>query len=105
MWGILAKVLTFVFGGIFQWLIGKIIVLFGISFVTYKGVKPLYDNLTNQIKSYLNLTSPDSFPLVEWLGVMRVDVCLSILISAIGLKLILTGLGAAGGVTKMRVGG
>lgn len=83
----------------------KILGIFGVSMITYVGIKPLYDNVTNKVITMLNIDSPEYFPIMEWLGVLRFDVCLSIVISAIGIKIVMMGLNASGGLTKMKLGG
>ena len=87
------------------WFIGKILALIGFGFITYIGVKPLYDNVMNRIRGMMRVSSPDALPLIEWLGVLRVDIMISILISAIGIRMIMQGLTAAGGIKKARLGG
>lgn len=87
------------------WFVGKILALIGFGFITYLGVKPLYDNVMGQIRSMMSIRSPDFLPLIEWLGVLRVDVMVSIVISAIGIRMLMDGLTAAGGIKKARLGG
>lgn len=99
MWGILARVLMAVLVPVFNWLIGKILILFGISMVTYIGVKPLYDAVIFKVKAYMAMKSPEGIPIIEWLGVLRLDICVSILISALGIKIVLNGLDS---VTKFK---
>lgn len=77
---------------VFTWLFVRIITLLGLSFVTFYGVKPLLNNVVNMIKNLLNIQTPTFFPLVEWLGVMKFDICVSIIISAVLTKLVVSGL-------------
>lgn len=90
---------------VFKWLIGRIFALIGFGYVVYQGIKPLYDNLIDAILDTANIQNADMMPIKEWLGVLKVDICLSIIISAIGLKVILMGLNAAGGLKKAKLGG
>lgn len=90
---------------VFKWLIGRIFALIGFGYVVYQGIKPLYDNLINAILDTASIQNAEMMPIKEWLGVLKVDVCLSIIISAIGLKILLMGLNAAGGLKKARLGG
>lgn len=87
------------------WFIGKILAIIGFGFITYIGVKPLYDNVMNRIRAMMNMNSPDSFPVVEWLGVLRFDVCVSIILSAISIKILMMGLSKTGSVKKAKLGG
>lgn len=90
---------------VFKWLIGRIFALIGFGYVVYQGIKPLYDNLINAILDTASIQNAEMMPIKDWLGVLKVDVCLSIIISAIGLKILLMGLNAAGGLKKARLGG
>lgn len=90
---------------VFKWLIGRIFALIGFGYVVYKGIKPLYDNLIDAILDTANIANIDMMPIKDWLGVLKVDICLSIIISAIGLKIVLMGLNASGGIKKARLGG
>lgn len=89
---------------VFKWLIGRIFALIGFGYVVYQGIKPLYDNLINAILDTASIQNAEMMPIKDWLGVLKVDVCLSIIISAIGLKILLMGLNAAGGLKKARLG-
>lgn len=84
-----------------KWFLSTVFLLLGIGFVTYKGIKPLYDALTHQILSLMNYNK-SIIPIFEWLGVLQFDVCISIVISAFSIKLILLGLNKAGNLRKMR---
>lgn len=89
---------------VFKWLIARIFALIGFGYIVYQGIKPLYDNLIREITNSANISSAEMLPIAEWLGVLKVDVCLSIIISAIGLKVAMMGLNAAGGLKKPRLG-
>ena len=86
-------------------LVSKVLTLIGFGFVTYQGIKPLYDWVAREIQTRINVSSPDAFPVIEWLGVLRFDVCISIFLSAAGLRLLMMGLSQSGEMRKARLGG
>lgn len=91
---------------IVTWVITRIIAIFGIGFISILGVKPLLNQVANLIRNMLNINTPDWFPIFQWAGVLQLDVCASIWLSAISAKLLLSGLNAkTGSMKKMRVGG
>jgi len=92
-------------GSLLQWFIGKILALIGFGFVTYLGVKPLYDTIIGRIRGMMAVSSPEAIPIIEWLGVLRFDVMISIVISAVGIKLVMRGLNAAGNIKQAKLGG
>lgn len=94
-----------VLASLLTWFVGKVLAIIGFGFVTYLGVKPFYDATMSQIRSMMRVSSPEFLPLIEWMGVLRVDVMISIVISAVGIKLLMRGLTQAGGVKKARLGG
>jgi len=102
---LVAGVLISVGSSLLTWLITRVIALLGIGFITVVGVKPLLTWATQQIQSLLNISSPDWFPLVQWLGVMKLDICVSLMLSAVLAKLTINGLTAAGGLKRMHFGG
>lgn len=102
---LLAGVLISAGVSLLTWIITRVIALLGIGFITVAGVKPLLDWATRQIQSLLNINAPDWFPIVQWLGVMKLDICVSVMLSAVLAKLMLAGLTAAGGLRRMHFGG
>lgn len=102
---LLAGALIAAGSSLLSWVISRVIALLGIGFITVVGVKPLLNYATRQIQSLLNINAPDWFPIVQWLGVMKLDICVSVIISAVLGKLVLSGLTAAGGMRKMHFGG
>lgn len=71
-------------------LVGRALLALGFGFVEYAGVSLLF----NQVKAYADsaLASFGSSDLVAWAGFFRIDQHLSIIISAIGVKMIFMGL-------------
>lgn len=74
-------------------------------FITSPIIKPLLNYATRQIQSLLNINAPDWFPIVQWLGVMKLDICVSVIISAVLGKMVLSGLSAGGSMRKVHFGG
>lgn len=74
----------------------------GVSFVVFKGVRALFDKLVDQALGYMNVTSPEDYPIMEWLGMLRLDVCMTIIISSVSIKITLS---AIEGGMKMAFGG
>ena len=102
---LVAGVLISAGSALLSWLVTRVIALLGIGFITVVGVKPLLDWAMRQFQTLLNIQSPDYFPLVQWLGVMKLDICVSVMLSAVLAKLMLSGLTAAGGLRRMHFGG
>lgn len=71
-------------------LVGRALLALGFGFVEYAGVSVLL----NQVKAYADsaLGTFGSSDLVAWAGFFRIDQHLSIIISAIGVKMIFMGL-------------
>ena len=101
---LLAGVLISVGSSLLTWLITRVIALLGIGFITVVGVKPLLTWATQQIQSLLNISTPEWFPIIGWLGVMKLDICVSVMLSAVLAKLMLAGLTASGGLRRMHFG-
>ena len=87
------------------WIISRVIAILGIGIVTVFGVQPFLNMATGKILQSLNITAPSWFPIMQWLGLMQLDVCVSILISAVTIKLMVGGLTAGGNLKKVRIGG
>ena len=102
---LVAGVLISAGSALLSWLVTRVIALLGIGFITVVGVKPLLDWAMRQFQSQLNIHSPDWFPIGGWLGVMTMDICLIVMLSAVLAKLMLSGLTAAGGLRRMHFGG
>ena len=102
---LLAGALIAAGSSLLSWVISRVIALLGIGFITVVGVKPLLNYATRQIQSLLNINAPDWFPIVQWLGVMKLDICVSVIISAVLGKIVLSGLSAGGSMRKVHFGG
>ena len=102
---LLAGALIAAGSSLLSWIISRVIALLGIGFITVVGVKPLLNYATRQIQSLLNINAPDWFPLIQWLGVMKLDICVSVIISAVLGKMVLSGLSAGGSMRKVHFGG
>ena len=94
---LVAGVLISAGSALLSWLVTRVIALLGIGF--------MLDWATRQFLALLNINAPDWFPIVGWLGVMKLDICVSVLLSAVLAKLMLSGLTAAGGLRRMHFGG
>jgi len=102
---LLAGALIAAGSSLLSWVISRVIALLGIGFITVVGIKPLLNYATRQIQSLLNINAPDWFPLIQWLGVMKLDICVSVIISAVLGKMVLSGLSAGGSMRKVHFGG
>ena len=102
---LLAGALIAAGSSLLSWVISRVIALLGIGFITVVGVKPLLNYATRHIQSLLNINAPDWFPLIQWLGVMKLDICVSVIISAVLGKMVLSGLSAGGSMRKVHFGG
>jgi len=102
---LLAGALIAAGSSLLSWVISRVIALLGIGFITVVGIKPLLNYATRQIQSLLNINAPDWFPIVQWLGVMKLDICVSVIISAVLGKMVLSGLSAGGSMRKVHFGG
>jgi len=84
LWDILKNVVGFFFDalrGLAAGLVGRIMLTLGIGLATYTAVLP---ELVSFLQTYLNSMSPS---MVELLGALKVDVALTMLFSALGVKL------------------
>lgn len=88
------------------WIVTRIIAILGIGIISIVGVKPLLNQVSDIVRSMLNINTPEWFPIFQWAGVLQLDVCASIWISAISAKLLYSGLSqSTGKMSKMRVSG
>lgn len=78
-------------------LVGRVLVALGISYVTYTGVDVLLGWITDEFQARVT-----GAPLVatQVLGLLQVDTCFSILMSALAARLVIKGL-TGGALTKM----
>lgn len=71
--------------------VGRVLLALGFGFVEFVGVSSLVDSVKAQASSLLAGIGASS--LAEWAGFFRIDVHISIIISAIGVKVLLNSLG------------
>lgn len=77
--------------------VGRVLIALGISYVTYTGLDTLIDWIIDQIHDEI---SGAPVVVVQILGLLQVDTCISILASAVAARLVLRGL-TGGALTKM----
>lgn len=70
--------------------VGRVIVALGFGYVEFVGVSSLVEAATDSASSYVEAIGASS--LAAWAGFFRVDVHFSIILSAIGAKLLLNSL-------------
>lgn len=70
-------------------LIGKALIAFGVGVVTYTGLRTALDAMFNQVKNNLHGVNAD---VTNILGVLKLDIVLSIVFSALVARMILNGL-------------
>ncbi len=78
-------------------LVGRIMLLTGLSFVTYKGLEGFVDNIRTLVIDRLTDSGMGEF-MITSLAILKFDVVVSILLSALALKFTIN---AASGITKM----
>ena len=71
--------------------VGRALVALGFGFVEYTGISALVDSVNAQATGLLSSVGASS--LAEWAGFFRIDQHISIVISAIGVKVLLNALG------------
>lgn len=74
-------------------LVGRVIIALGFGYVEYVGVSALVDSVKAQATSLIASVGASS--LAEWAGFFRIDQHISIVISAIGAKVLLSALGGS----------
>lgn len=81
-------------------MVGRILIGLSMSFVTYTGVSTLISYCLSQVQASFTGLPSDAIGLC---GLLRIDVCVSIMISAVTARATLNGLNAASGsITKLR---
>ena len=86
-------IISVLLGGLIQIvgsLVGRVIVALGFGFVEYVGVSALIDQIKADARGYIDAVGASS--LAAWAGFFRIDVHLSIIISAVGVKVLLSAL-------------
>lgn len=87
-------IISVLLGGLLQLVgsfVGRVIVALGFGYVEYTGISMLIDSVKDDATSLISSVGASS--LAEWAGFFRIDVHLSIVISAIGVKVLLNSLG------------
>ncbi|PJI97929.1 uncharacterized protein DUF2523 [Acidovorax sp. 69] len=72
-------------------LVGRVVIALGFGFVEYVGVSTLVDSVKAQATALIS--SFGASMLADWAGFFRIDQHISIVISAIGAKVLLNALG------------
>ena len=72
-------------------LVGRVMFALGFGFVEYQG----FQLIITQVTDYANqaFSGFENSSLVSWAGFMRLDIHLSLILSAIGVKVILNAMG------------
>lgn len=74
-------------------LVGRALLALGFGFVEYAGISLLAQQVKDKLSSAMDSFAGSGFGnLLEWAGFFQIDVHFSILLSAIGVKLIFNGL-------------
>jgi hypothetical protein len=87
-------IISVLLGGLLQLVssfVGRVIVALGFGYVEYTGVNLLIDSVKADATSLISSFGASS--LAEWAGFFRIDIHISIIISAIGVKVMLNALG------------
>ena len=71
-------------------LVGRVLISLGFGFATYTGYDLLISTIKNKILSLAGSFS--SSALVEWAGFLQIDRHISLILSAITVKILLNGL-------------
>ena len=74
-------------------LVGRVMLALGFGFVEFTGLNMLIDAALVQIRgSFAEFSAVNYGSIIEWAGFLKIDVHISILISAIGAKVLLNSL-------------
>ena len=87
-------IISVLLGGLLQLVgsfVSRVIVALGFGYVEYTGVNLLIDSVKSDAQSLISSFGASS--LSEWAGFFRIDIHVSIIISAIGVKVMLNALG------------
>jgi hypothetical protein len=86
-------------GGLLQLsgsLVGRVLISLGFGFAEYQGISALVSTVTSAATGAMSGLESTGFPLIAaWAGFFRLDVHVSMIISAIGVKIALNALGGA----------
>jgi hypothetical protein len=86
-------IVSVLLGGLLQLVgsfLGRAIVALGFGYVEYVGISAAVDSVKNQAGRYIGGLSGSM--LSAWAGFFRIDVHITIIISAIGVKILLNAL-------------
>jgi len=76
-------------------LVGRALLALGFGFVEYAGISTLVDQVKGSLTTAMDSFAGSGFgSIVEWAGFFRIDVHFSVLLSAIGVKVLFSGLGS-----------
>lgn len=92
------KIIGMVLGGLISLmpsLIGRVLLALGFGFVEYAGISTLVAYVVDQVNLSINNFSAGSAAMLAWAGFLRIDIHFSILLSAIGVKVLMNSLGGA----------
>lgn len=71
-------------------IVGRVLLALGLGFVEFIGISALISNIKDQVSSLMG--SMGASALAAWAGFFRIDVHISIILSAIGVKVLLNSL-------------
>lgn len=86
-------IISVLIGGLLQVVstfVGRVLVALGFGFVEYVGITTLVDSVKTQATSLIGAVGASS--LADWAGFFKIDIHISIIISAIGVKILLNAL-------------
>jgi hypothetical protein len=75
-------------------LVGRAILALGFGFVEYAGISTLVSYVVSEVNASMTNFAGVS-GMMAWAGFMRIDIHISILLSAIGVKVLMNSLGGA----------
>jgi hypothetical protein len=78
-------------------LVGRVLFALGLGYVSYKGLTAFVGSIKDLILSNLGALPPE---FVQVMSLVKLDTCISILFSAISVRLVLEGL-SSDTITKM----
>lgn len=88
------RIAAWILGGLIEIagsVLGRILLGLGLGFVEYMGLQTLFDGVKAQAEG-LASSFTGTAAMLEWAGFLRLDVHLSIIISAVSMKMLLAGL-------------
>lgn len=79
-------------------LVGRVLVALSIGYVTYTGLSLIFAGVESQIAG---MYSGVPATIVAILGLLQLDVCVNIMLSAYAARMLLMGLSPTGAITRM----